>query len=81
MKLLYLKLLRLSLWFGILWGIVSLVSVGQSLSGSYDKYLGPNELNKVLSDLNKKYPNKTRIIPLAKSPGEFDLKLIAIFFF
>ena len=63
---------------GILWGLISLISTGQSLTGQYDKYLSPVEVNKVLSDFNMKFPEKTRVISLAQSPGKLDIKLLEI---
>lgn len=77
MKLLYLKFIRFS-FVGILLGLISLISTGQNLTAKYDKYLSPKEINNVLIDLNKKFPNKTRLITLAESPGKFDLKLLEI---
>lgn len=69
---------RLLLFSGILWIILPLFISGQEVSLKYDKYLNSKDLNTSIAGLNKKFPKKSGLISLAKSPGNNELKLLEI---
>lgn len=70
------KFLLFILIFGVVWGLSDVSA--QSLTGRYDRYLTPNDLNEALKNLNSKFPGKTQLHALAVSPGKQKLTILEI---
>ncbi len=75
MRFYFLKLMLFSLVFGVFWSVSQEKTLAQQLSGSYQDYLNPGDLNNALNDLHKKFPKQTKLIKLASSAGNSSLQM------
>ena len=78
MRFYFLKLMLFSLVFGVFWSNSQKNVLAQELSGSYQDYLNPGNLNEALNSLHKKFPKQTSLIKLAGSAGNHDLQMLEI---
>ena len=67
-----------SLVLGVFWSGSQEKILAQELSGNYQDYLNPEGLNKALNDLHSKFPKQTKLIKLASSAGNSNLKMLEI---
>ena len=78
MRFYFLKLMLFSLVFGVFWSSSQENVLAQELSGNYQDYLNPGDLNEALNSLHKKFPKQTKLIDLANSAGNSKLKMLEI---